>query len=55
MTEKTYTKIFEDEAEGVKITLSLEDGVEKKDKPFNLNFALMELANQLVAAAKKEK
>lgn len=52
--EQGYKTIFEDEAEGVKIVLMLkEDAEEKSDKPFNINFALMELSNQLAEQARK--
>jgi hypothetical protein len=53
MTTKVYKTIFEEEADGVRITLALEEGLEEKnEKAFNLNFALMELASQLVVTAK---
>lgn len=53
--ETTYTTIFEDEAEGLKITVGLEDGVEERlDKTFNLNQALWSLGNQLLQQAKEK-
>lgn len=53
--DKTYTVVFSDQAEGLVINLLVEnDALNNSAKPFNLTFALMELAKQLVAAAQKK-
>lgn len=48
--EKTYQEIYTDEADGVKVTLSIDE--EKLKSGFNLGFALVELSRQLAVTAK---
>jgi len=48
--EKTYQEVYADEADGVKVTLSIDE--EKLKSGFNLGFALVELSRQLAVTAK---
>jgi len=46
MSEKIkYTEVFKGDAEGVRVTLSLQDPA---DEGFNLGFALIEMGSQLI-------